>query len=181
MFIVMVFIESGGNSLGYPMFETFSNFKKIRWSTKKIKQQLEKAHEDTVVYGGLVATLEFNHSFPLRPDFWDPSDASNLNRDIRMMAFLDMFKGPRQFYWVAITPQSYDDKTKKWQFTNWLPLKISSTDQQIEALIKSSDQYVLPKANSIGLYTVVSIQGLDIETGELFEPKSTDPATQANC
>ena len=98
-----------------------------------------------------------------------------------MMAFLELFKGPYQFFWVAITPQSYDNKTKKWKLTNWLPIRITSTNDQIEALIKSSDQSVDEKAKSIGMYSVVNVQGLNLETGELYEPKNTSPIKDADC
>lgn len=181
IFIALIFLKNSDNSLIYPLFETFSDLKKIKTTTKKLKHGLEKKDKDTLAYGGLVATLEYHHNFPLKKEFWEISDNPNLNRDIRMMAFLELFKGPYQFFWVAITPQSYDNKTKKWRLTNWLPIRITSTDAQIDALIKSSDQSVDDRAKSIGMYSVVKVQGLNLETGELYEPNDTSPIKEANC
>ncbi|MBP9817597.1 hypothetical protein KBC75_02445 [Candidatus Shapirobacteria bacterium] len=181
MFIVLLFIKSGKNTLAYPLFETFSDYQKINKTTKKLKRQLEKRNEDTTVYAGLVATLEYHHSFPLKKEYWDVSETKNLNKDIRMMAFLKLFNDPHQFFWVAITPQSFNNKTQKWRLTNWLPIKITSTDEQIEALIKTSDQSVDEQAKSIGLYSVVNIQGLNIDTGQLFQPKTSVITKEPDC
>jgi len=181
IFIALIFLKSADKSLIYPLFETFSDLKKLKTTIKKLKHGLEKKNLDTVAYAGIVVTLEYHHSFPLKKEYWEISDIPNLNQDIRMTAFLEMFKGPYQFFWVAITPQSYDNKTKKWSLTNWLPIRITSTDEQIESLIKSSDQSVDESAKSIGMYSVVNVQGLDINSGKLNQPEDTSSIKEANC
>jgi hypothetical protein len=55
--------------------------------------------------------------------------------------------------------------------TSWLPIRITSTDKQIEALIKSSDQSVDEKANTVGMYSIIKVQGFDIEEGKLVKPR----------
>lgn len=180
IFIALIFLKSADRSLIYPLFETFSNLNKLKSTIKKLKHGLEKNNEDTVAYGGIVVTLEYHHNFPLKKEYWEISDNPNLNRDIRMEAFIELFKGPYQFFWVAITPQSYYSKTKKWSLSNWLPIRITSTDDQIEALIKSSDQSVDDCAKSIGLYSVLNVQGLDIESGKLNQPQGTSNP-EASC
>lgn len=181
IFIALIFLKSADKSLVYPLFETFSDLKKLITAIRKLKKGLEKKNLDTIAYGGIVVTLEYHHSFPLKKEFWEMSDTPNLNQDIRMTAFLEMFRGPYQFSWVAITPQSYDKKTKNWRLTSWLPIRITSTDEQIEALIKSSDQSVDESAKSIGMYSVINVQGLDIETGKLNQPEDNNPIKAADC
>lgn len=181
IFIAFVFLKLGDNTVLYPLFETFSNLKKLGTTLKTLKREIEKKNPDTDAYGGLVVTLEYDHNFPLKKEYWEPSKNPNYNKDIRMMAFLEMLKGPYPFFWVLITPQSFDDKTKTWKLTSWLPVRITSTDEQIETLIKSSDQSVEEKAKSIGIYSVVKVQGFDIEKGKLVEPKDINPIGEANC
>lgn len=181
IFIAFVFLKLAANTVLYPLFETFSNLKKLGTTLKKLKREIEKKNPDADAYGGLVVTLEYDHNFPLKKEYWDPSDNPNSNKDIRMMAFLEMLKGPYPFFWVLITPQSCDDKTKTWKLTSWLPVRITSSDEQIEALIKSSDQSVEEKAKSIGMYSVVKVQGFDIEEGKLVNPKSENINQAADC
>lgn len=114
-------------------------------------------------------------------EYWEPSENPNTNKDIRMMAFLEMLKGHYQFFWVLITPQFFDDKTKNWKLTSWIPIRITSTDQQIEALIKSSDQSVEEKAKSIGIYTVIKVRGYVIEEGKLIKTKEGFVTMEVNC
>jgi len=181
IFIAFVFLKVDDKTLLYPLFETFSDLKKLGKTLKKLKNGIEKKNPDTNAYGGLVVTLEHDHNFPLKKEYWEPSENPNSNKDIRMMAFIEMLKGPQSFYRVLITPQSYDEKTKGWKMTSWLPIRITSTDEQIEALIKSSDQSVEYKAKSIAMYSVIKVQGYDIENGKLVEPKDTNPIGEANC
>lgn len=181
IFIALVFLKLDDNTVLYPLFETFSDIKKLSATLKKLKRHIEKRNPDTDAYGGLVVTLEYDHSFPLKKEYWDPSENLNSNKDIRMMAFLEMLKGPHSFFWVIITPQSYDGKTKTWRLTNWLPIRITTTDKQIEALIMSSDQSVEEKARDIGLYSILKVQGFDIEEGKLVEPKAENISREADC
>lgn len=181
IYIACVFLKIDKGTLLYPLFETFVDMKKLRTALRKLKKGIEKKDKDTNAYGGLVVTIEYNHNFPLKKEYWEPSDNPNSNKDIRMMAFLEMLKGPTSFYWTLITPQSYDVKTKTWRLTSWIPIRITSTDEQIEALIKSSDQSVSEKAKYIGIYSVVKVQGFDIDEGKLVEPKDTRPVGEANC
>lgn len=181
IFIAFVFLRFEEKTLLYPLFETFSDLKKLGSTLKILKKGIEKKNEGTEAYGGLVVTLEHDHDFPLKKEYWNPSENINANKDIRMMAFIDMLKGPYSFFRVIITPQSYEAKTKSWKLTNWLPIRVTSTDEQIEALIKSSDQSVEEKAKSVAMYSVVKVQGFDIENGKLVEPKDTNPIGEANC
>ena len=181
IFIAFVFLKVDDKTLLYPLFETFSDLKKLGKTLKKLKNGIEKKNPDTNAYGGLVVTLAYDHSFPLKKEYWEPSENPNSNKDIRMMAFLEMLKGPYPFFWVLITPQSFDDKTKAWKFTSWLPIRITSSDEHVEALIKSSDQSVEEKAKSIAMYSVIKVQGFDIQNGKLVEPKDTSPIGEANC
>lgn len=181
IFIAFVFLKLDANTVLYPLFETFSDLKKLGATLKKLKKEIEKKNKDTNAYGGLVVTLEYDHNFPLKKEYWEPSENLNSNKDIRMMAFLEMLKGPQSFFWVLITPQSYDDKTKIWKLTSWLPIRITSTDKNIESLIKSSDQSVEEKAMSIGMYSVIKVQGYDIEEGKLVKPKESFETMEANC
>lgn len=181
IYIACVFLKIDKGTLLYPMFETFVDMKKLRTALRKLKKGIEKKDEDTNAYGGLVVTIEYDHNFHLKKEYWEPSENPNLNKDIRMTAFLEMLKGPTSFYWTLITPQSYDVKTKSWRLTSWLPIRITSTDEQIEALIKSSDQSVSEKAKYIGIYSVAKVQGFDIDEGKLVDPKDTSPVGEANC
>lgn len=179
--IAFVFLKFDNKTLLHPLFETFSEMKKLSVALKKLKKGIEKKDKDINAYGGLVVELEYHHSFPLKKEYWETSENANSNNNIRMMAFLEMLKGPHSFFWVIITPQSYDNKTKSWNLTSWVPIRITSTDAQIEALIKSSDQSVDEKAKSIGIYTVIKVQGFDIEEGKLVEPSSEKISFEANC
>jgi len=181
IFIAFVFLKVDDKTLLYPLFETFSELKKLGATLKKLKKEIEKKNNDTNAYGGLVVELEYSHDFPLKKEYWEPSENPNSNKDIRMTAFIELLKGPYQFFWVLITPQSYDNKTKIWKMTSWLPVRITSTDEQIESLIKSSDQSVENKAKSIGMYTVVKVQGFDINEETLVEPKNDSGLQEANC
>ena len=181
IYIALVFLKLDDSTVLYPLFETFSDIKKLSTTLKKLKRHIEKRNPDTDAYGGFVVTLEYDHSFPLKKEYWEPSENPNSNKDIRMMAFIEMLKGPYSFFWVLITPQSYDEKTKSWKMTSWLPIRITSTYEQIEALIKSSDQSVEEKAKSIAMYSVIKVQGYGIENGKLVEPKDTNPIGEANC
>lgn len=181
IYISLTFLKIDDKTLLYPLFETFLDLKKLITAQKKLKRSIEKKNEDTNAYGGLVVELEYNHNFPLKKEYWEPSENPNSNKDIRMMAFIEMLKGPYQFFWVLITPQSYDNKTKTWKMTSWLPIRITTTDKQIKALIKSSDQSVDEKAKNIGMYSVVKVQGFDIEEGKLIEPKNDNETPVSNC
>lgn len=181
IFIALVFLKLDENTVLYPLFETFSDLKKLSATLKKLKRHIEKRNPGTDAYGGLVVTLEYDHGFPLKKEYWDPSENLNSNKDIRMMAFLEMLKGPHSFFWTIITPQSYDTKTKTWKLMNWLPIRVTTTDKQIEALIKSSDQSVDEKANNVGMYSIIKVQGFDIEEGKLVKPKSDFETPVANC
>lgn len=179
--IAFVFLKFDDKTLLYPLFETFSELKKLGATLKKLKKGIEKKNKDTNTYGGLIVELEYSHNFPLKKEYWEPSENPNSNKDIRMMAFLEMLKGPYSFFWMLITPQSFDYKTKTWKMTSWLPIRITSTDKQIEALIKSSDQSVDEKANNVGMYSIIKVQGFDIEEGKLVKPKSDFETPVANC
>ena len=181
IYIALAFIKTKESALLYPLFEIFYDLKKLSAKMKKLKKKVEKKNEDTDVYGGMVLTLKYHHNFPLKKEYWQVPHSPNLNKDIRTMAFLEMFKDAYQFYWVLITPVFFDIKTKTWKFTSWLPVLITSTDKQIGALIKSSDQSVDYKAKSIGLYSVVKMQGLTIESGKLNEPNERVGVFEANC
>jgi len=181
IYIAFVFLKVDENTVLYPLFETFSELKTLGKTLKKLKNGIEKKNPDTNAYGGLVVTLAYDHNFPLKKEYWEPSENPNSNKDIRMMAFIEMLKGPQSFYRVLITPQSYDEKMKSWKMTSWLPIRITSTDEQIEALIKSSDQSVEYKAKSIAMYSVIKVQGYDIENGKLVEPKDACHIGEANC
>jgi len=181
IYIAFVFLKLGENTVLYPLFETFSDLKKLGATLKKLKRVIEKKNPDADAYGGLVVTLRHDHKFPLKKEYWQPSENPNSNKDIRMTAFLEMLKGPQSFFWVIITPQNYDNKTKTWKLTSWIPIRITTTDEQIETLIKSSDQSVEEKAKNIGMYSVVKVQGFDIEEGKLVEPRTESVSREADC
>jgi hypothetical protein len=107
-----VFLKFDDKTLLYPLFETFSELKKLGATLKKLKKGIEKKNKDTNTYGGLIVELEYSHNFPLKKEYWEPSENPNSNKDIRMMAFLEMLKGPYYIFWMLITPQSLTIKQK---------------------------------------------------------------------
>lgn len=179
--IAFAFFRVDGKSLIYPLYETFFDLKKISKSLKVIKKKIEGNNKGVDVFAGLVVKLEYDHSFPLKKEYWDVSQNPNLNINTRVPAFLKMLNGPQPFFWVVLTPALYGKKTKTWELSNWLPIRITSTDEQIEGLIKSSDQFVDSRSKSIGMYSVVKIQGFDFEKGELAKPSDEIDLPEANC
>jgi|GEM_PF-5941789 len=180
MYVTLAFFREEGLGLLYPLLETFASLKALTKGLRKLKRGIKKKR-DADIYGALVVYLEYDHSFPMKREYWDTPTTATLNPDTRTNAYMEMLKGAHPFYWVLITPQGYIAKTKSWVFTNWLPILISSTDKQIRALLKASNQAIEIKSKSIGMYKVMHVQGFDIEEGELIEPKQEDKPTEANC
>ena len=45
----------------------------------------------------------------------------------------------------------------------------------------SSDQSVEEKARNVGIYSILKVQGFDIEEGKLVEPKAENISWEADC
>lgn len=181
LYIALVFTKTKDDfNLLYPMTETYNNIKELAKDVKIFRKEL-KTNSKATLYGTVVVSLKLHKKFLNKEEYWTSTKEPDINKNLRINSYLEMMKGIHAFYQVLIVPRQYNDKTKVWTFTNWMPISIASTDEQIDSLIKLSDQPVDIRAKYTGIYLIKEVKGFDIDTAKFIEPKQENINFESNC
>ena len=164
----------------YPMMPLYPSLAMLRTKIKHFKNRLDKRGKLTV-YGVIAVKITLSKKYPLRKEHWANPQGELFEKDYRMTKFREMMADMPQLYSVIVLPSHYDTKTKKWNYINWIPILLTTSDEKIDNLIKASDQSVDESANNMGIYSIECTRGFDLKTGEIIEPKNTSPIKQVDC
>jgi len=164
----------------YPMMPLYPSLAMLRTKIKHFKNRLGKRGKLTV-YGVIAVKIILSKKYPLRKEHWANPQGELFEKDYRMTKFREMMADMPQLYSVIVLPSHYDTKTKKWNYINWIPILLTTSDEKIDNLIKASDQSVDESANNMGIYSIEFTKGFDLDTGKLVEPKSDNIKIEADC
>ncbi len=173
-------VEEEGVRFLYPMVSVYPSLAMLRSKVVQFKKSIDKENKLTV-YGAVAIKINFKRNFPLRKEYWTNPESQTIEADYSRAKYLEMMGGTPQLYSILVVPRNYDGTTKKYSFTPWLPVLLTSSDETIDDLIKASDQPVDESAKSMGIYSVEFAKGIDLDTGELVEPRSVAKLEEANC
>lgn len=177
--------EDNENKILYPMTRVYKSLKPLKKEIKELKMVLENRNNDPLdVYGALVVKLKFRKTFPLKMEYWQDEPEIKLDKFYRVNQYLKMLKEGESFYQIMVMPYHFEVKKKKWFFSNWLPVLISATEEQLaQVSIMSNETAVDSSAKNIGLYTIEWIKGLYLDNWELVENGgiSSSTKTEFDC
>lgn len=178
-YVGMLFLRGGESErFLFPLDLVYKSKKKLISKLKELKKSVDKdKNNSNEVYGALVMKIKFNRTSPLKKEFWTskPKEETVLDKYSRIKQYLKMFNGGEKFYEIMVMPALYDIKNKKWFFTNWLPVRLNTTDEELAKIaVMSVETQVDFSAKDMALYTIEWIKGVYVETWELVEKEKTD-------
>ncbi len=181
-YIAVTFVKTPeDNHFLFPMTKVFSDNKTLYHEAIKLKKELQ-AKKKAEIYTILSIKIKFHKTYPLRKEHWTyVSDDDRYNSYTRGKTYLKMLNDVHQFYQIVVLPYNYNVKKKKWDFTNWIPILITANNDYIDGLMMDSDQSVDESADSMGMYTIDSVRGLDINSGKIVTPQKSATQTESNC
>lgn len=180
----IVFLKDEDKNLNtiYPVNTIYKDLKDLKKQFKKIKKESRNRKNDPIdIYGALIMRISFYQKSPLKKEFWETKSDIVLNNFYRVKQYLKMFKDGEGLYKIMVMPYFYNTKEKKWILANWLPVLMTTTDDELAKIaIMSSETQVDASAKNMGLYTIDWVKGFDIETGEILKPNNTYSVNDLN-
>lgn len=167
----------------YPMLTVYKDLKALGKEVKDLKKHFKNRKPDPVdVYGALVIKIKFKRLSPLKKEFWETKSDMTLDNTYRMKQYLKMLNDGQKLYQIMVMPRHYEIKKKKWILTNWLPVLLGITDEELGKIaVMSSGTEVDISAKNMGLYTIEWIKGFDITNEELIEYPNNTENNEFNC
>ena len=175
--------KNGSEQLFHPMTTVYRDLKELGMELKMLKKDFKKQKNDPVdIYGALAIKIKFNRTSPLKKEFWETESDMKLDNMYRIKQYLIMLENFGKLYQIMVMPYHFNVKKKEWILTNWLPVLLTITDEELGKIaIMSSGTQVDISAKSMALYTIEWIKGFDIINEELIEKPDKIDSEEVNC
>lgn len=178
-FLFMKNKDGGEKRMLCPLTFIFEKQSFIEKRIKKLKLELNNYDKcQGEVYGALVMKIKFNRTSPLKKEFWTTNNDLSLDDGHKINEYVKILKNKWYFYKIMIVPVGYNVKNDKWFFVNWLPVKPTTTDDELAKIAIMSDIEVYEPAKDMALYTIEWVKGFDTNIGEIVEK---DNDSKLNC
>lgn len=181
-YLCVTFVVNQDNiNLIYPLETFYHTIPDLIAGLRKLHDHISKTINGRVL-GCIIFHLKFDHSFPLKKEFWtSPGNFVPFEFGHKIRRYNNFLDQPFELFHLAVVPHDYQSKTKTWNFACWLPLLLTTSTADVEALIRGSDQYVNPTADTMAFYSITRSQGYDFETGEFTNPDNSTVRSPVEC
>ena len=174
--------EDDGKKMFFVLSRVNKDLKSAKKELIKLKNDFKKQKKNPVtVFGGLVMKIKFKRTSPLKKEFWETDSDITLDNLYRFRQYLKVLGGKEKLYQIMVMPTFYDKKKKEWILTNWLPVLLTITDEELgKVAIMSPQTQVDISAKNMALYTIEWVKGMYTDTGEMAE-KEEKKGVEYNC
>jgi hypothetical protein len=178
--------EDNNKKMIWPLEPIYKELGSIKKEIMEIKLDQDKIKKNRFeIFGGIIIKIRFNRKSPLKKEFWTTKTKEGMALDYfyRMKQYLKMFdNGGERLYKIMVMPAFYDVKKKKWTLTNWLPVNLNITDEELGKIaIMSNKTQVDISAKNMALYKIEWIKGFDLDTGKFVKSQKEIDLEEANC
>lgn len=168
-YLVIFFFVNKVNESIYPIDNLYLHPKDAIPDLQKLR---EKYPDTEIHHESILVPLHFNHHIEMRKEYWTESKSLPYDISDRIKVFLRFLEKP-DFYEMFVVCGGKDDK-KKWHFNSAIPLKINTSQKEIDNFMFTSNLPVDERSKYSAIYTVGTPKRFNWETGKIT--KAVDQA-----